>query len=433
MKTLRMLGLCLALSGMAPLLAQQTAPELEQARKEVDTLCSPYMGGRGYVNEGHKRAADYLEARFKEMGLKPAARRGKFQQKFSIEINLPTEAELTLNGDAKRVGVDYILHRASGSGKAEARVKDLGYAIDPPYKLKGKVAIFEAGFPEEIANDSERRNRYKKYARPEARIQELINGGASAIIIKKGKLTAGFGREVAPLPIIEVAEDSLPKRVRKVRLKTTSELTRIRTQNVVGIIEGTTKPDSFILLTAHYDHLGTYEDALFAGANDNASGTSMLLSMAEYFSKRPLDYSIMFIAFGGEETGLLGSRHFVYEDPRVDLSKVKFLLNLDLMGNGIDGIMAVGGRDFPDHFERLKALNDTLESVPVVRARPNAPNSDHFFFLREGVEGFFIYTLGGPPHYHDVNDNASTLVFSRFVEVRKLLLAFLEGIGKPQG
>ena len=227
--------------------------------------------------------------------------------------------------------------------------------------------------------------------------------------------------------MIEVKADLLPRKVKTAVLEVKAKPTRIISQNVMGYVEGTESPDTAILITAHYDHLGKLNEAIFTGANDNASGTTMLLSMAEYFTKpgNALPYSLLFIGFGGEETGLIGSRYYVERERVIPLEQTKFILNLDLMGNGDEGIMAVGGKDFPNHFEKLKAENGEEKFVPKVRARNNAPNSDHFFFLQNGVPGFFIYTLGGPPHYHDVNDNPSTIVLSRYVEVRELLIRFL--------
>ena len=110
----------------------------------------------------------------------------------------------------------------------------------------------------------------------------------------------------------------------------------------------------------------------------------------------------------------------------VPIKQTKFILNLDLMGNGDKGIMAVAGAEFPDRWEKLKALNEKQgDAIPKVKKRKNAPNSDHYWFVKEGVEGFFIYTEGGPPHYHDINDTAENLVFSRYVEVRALMIKFL--------
>ncbi|MEO1382026.1 MAG: M28 family peptidase, partial [Bacteroidota bacterium] len=125
---------------------------------------------------------------------------------------------------------------------------------------------------------------------------------------------------------------------------------------------------------------------------------------------------------------LIGSRFYVEKNPLFPLAQTKFILNLDLMGNGDEGIVAVGGTENKTFFEELKRINEILKAVPIVRARSNAPNSDHFFFLERGIPGFFVYTLGGPPHYHDVNDTAANLRFSRFTEVRELLMTFLSHI-----
>src|SRR4030095_9120627 len=106
--------------------------------------------------------------------------------------------------------------------------------------------------------------------------------------------------------------------------------------NVLGMVPGTLYPDSFIVFTAHYDHLGRMgKKALFPGANDNASGSAMIIDLARYYAQpanRP-KCSLLFIAFAGEEAGLIGSRYYT-ENPILPLEQIKFLINLDLMGNG---------------------------------------------------------------------------------------------------
>jgi Iap family predicted aminopeptidase len=432
MKSIRDHFLWLGVWGLMALTASAQSPlgpqeqVLVEARQVIDTLCSVYLGGRGYVSQGHQRAADYLVARFEAAGLQATGE--GFRQLFPIQINLATQAKVHLGADSLRAGRDFIVNRYSGSGQVEgAKLIDLGYALGNIGSLQGKVALFREGFPPEVANDSEQRKAYEDLARSDQRIERLLPAQPAAIVMLQPKLTAGFTRQQYPLPVIEVQADSLPRRARRISLDIRSEITTLTTQNVLGVLPGREQPDSFVVMTAHYDHLGGYEDAVFMGANDNASGIAMMLSMIDYFVAHPPRYSMLFIAFGGEETGLLGSRHYVYEDPRVPLTQMRFLLNLDLMGNGEEGIMAVGGKEFPAAYQRLVSLNDSLAAVPLVRARSNAPNSDHFFFLREGVPGFFVYTLGGPPHYHDVNDNPSTILLSRFAEVRGLMIRFLEG------
>ncbi|GAB4421246.1 MAG: hypothetical protein OHK0039_35810 [Bacteroidia bacterium] len=410
-----------------PLSAADAQAVLE-ARQHVDTLCSRFFAGRGYADDGHVRAAAYLAGQFQRLGLEPSGNAGQYFQYFTIQINLVKGAGLTIDGQALRPGHDFIVYRASGAGEVAGRVVDMGYGLKPSKKAAGRIVLLRDGWPADIANDADKRMQYEDLAHLPQRLAALMPYKPLAFVVVQNKLTAGFAREVLPVPVVEVLTTALPARPREARLHVRAGLETLRTQNVIGMIRGSRVPDTAIVISAHYDHLGTLDTAYFPGASDNASGTAMLLSMAAYFAQpehRPR-YTLLFIAFGAEETGLLGSRHYVERDPRVRLAQIRFILNLDLMGNGIDGITAVGGKDYPAYFDQLVRLNDSLQAVPKVAARSNAPNSDHYFFLQAGVPGFFIYTLGGPPHYHDVNDTASHLELSRYAQVRRLLLAFLE-------
>jgi Zn-dependent M28 family amino/carboxypeptidase len=191
-------------------------------------------------------------------------------------------------------------------------------------------------------------------------------------------------------------------------------------------VEGTSKKDSFLLVTAHYDHLGHMgKKAYFPGANDNASGTAMLLELARYYAlpENRLPYSILFIGFAAEEAGLVGSKHYV-EHPLVPLSSIKFMVNLDLMGSGKEGITVVNGSVFPKEFGLLDSLNKANSWFPKVVARGKAANSDHYFFTEKGVPAFFIYTLGEITAYHDIYDTASVVTLSKFKESFRLITGF---------
>jgi aminopeptidase YwaD len=405
---------------------------LPQARQDIAVLCSDSLAGRGYQDQAHQRAAAFIARRFDSLGLRPPLPEDRFLQIFPLKINRISSARLTLNGQILLPGADFIVHRMSAGGELpRTSVVDLGHGLEPPrQRVKGRIVLIRAGWPAEVANSSELKDQYQGFSRPEARIEAVAARGAVGVVLVQNKLTAGFARETFGLPVVELLEDRLPKRVRKASLQVTAEMARLNSYNVLGVVPGTTEPDSFLVLTAHYDHLGRLDSAIFAGGNDNASGTALLLALAAHFAENPLPYSLLFIAFGGEETGLIGSGHYVHREPVISLARMKFLLNLDLMGNGDEGIMAVGGKDFPPQFDQLVALNDSLQAVPVVRARANAPNSDHYFFLQQGVPGFFIYTLGGPPHYHDIYDTAANLQLSRYEEVFGLLEAFLRSRGE---
>lgn len=405
---------------------------LTKARTDVTRLTSEAFAGRGYVDNGHVIAAEFIRDRMIAAGLSPVVpgRRGEdaFFQPFEFTINLVQDGQLVPDGIPLAIGEEFIVNKYSGSGSLEAKVIDLGYGLNEKKfkKAKGKIVVFRAGWP--VGITSEVKEELSDLSGLLQRLKAIAKNDPVAIIILQPKLTHGFVAETAPFPILEVLESAWPEKVKYASLSTEASMTEVRSQNVIGQIEGTCDTDKTIVICAHYDHLGKVGDAIFTGANDNASGITMMLSMMDHFSQegnRP-EKNLLFIAFGAEEVGLIGSRFYAYQEPVVPLSEMDFLLNLDLMGNGVGGIMAVGGKTFPDIYDQLVSLNDELEAVPKVRARPNAPNSDHYWFLEEGVKGFFIYTLGGPPHYHDVFDTGENLELSKYVEVRELLIRFLE-------
>jgi Zn-dependent M28 family amino/carboxypeptidase len=169
------------------------------------------------------------------------------------------------------------------------------------------------------------------------------------------------------------------------------------------------------------------QNTYFPGANDNASGCGMLLELAERFCDKPLkNYNVVFVAFAGEEIGLLGSAAFVRNAP-IPLSRIEFLLNLDIMGSGDEGITAVNGSVFTSHFDRLVKINEANQYTPQIKKRGKAANSDHHFFTERGVPSFFVYTNGKNKHYHDIFDTYDELSFASFGGLANLFEAFLRG------
>lgn len=406
---------------------------LRQARADIQVLCSDSLAGRGYQEQGHQRAADYLSQRFEEIGLEAVIFQEEtgqwgYQQDFSLNINLISDARLVLDQDTLKLGPDFIPFRLSGQGSGRYKIKDVGYGLKDNSRIEGKIALVRDGWPEDLAGDRMAQDKYGNRKQMVGRIDALLAFEPAGFIILQEKLTAAFAREHLQVPILEVLPEAYGRKHKRASFSVDAQLSAIETQNVIGLVRGTQFPDTAIVISAHYDHLGKMGSAIFPGANDNASGVAMLLAMAQHFAANPLPQSVLFVAFGGEETGLNGSRYYVEQDPVFPLYRTKFVLNLDLMGNGDEGITAVGGTDFPAYFTPLQALNDSINAVPSVRARRNAPNSDHFFFLVNGVPGFFIYTLGGPPHYHDVNDTPEQLRLIKFRQVLDLLIRFLRSL-----
>ncbi len=417
---------------------------LEQGRKHAQALASPDMKGRGYQEDGHFIAARYIADRFAEYGLQPLPGVGSddypYFQTFSFATNLVSDLSLTLEKEQMEEGRQFIASSVTGRGEIDlAKVVDVGHGLPTDYKkkksVKGKMVVMRDGLPEKVAGSETLKEKYKDFRYLDRKLALAHQLGVEGVIVLKKKLTAGFRPMPVDFPVVEVLIDELPKKnkVKKAAMNVQAQLKRIQTQNVVGMIKGKTHPDSAIVLCGHYDHLGMQGNAIFYGGNDNASGTSLLITLAEHFSKpeNQPDYSLVFIAFGAEEAGLHGSRYYVKDAPAFPLEQTSFVLNMDLMANGDEGITAVAGAQFPAHRDLLRQTNDRLEAVPKVKSQGNRRNSDHYYFTEAGVPAIFIFTLGGPPHYHDIYDNYENMQFSKFAEIHELFVEYVEALMDP--
>lgn len=202
----------------------------------------------------------------------------------------------------------------------------------------------------------------------------------------------------------------------------------VTTWNVVGFIEGNdpTLKNEYIVLGAHYDHLGLggpssksdKKNTIHYGADDNASGTAALLEIAEKIAsnRTQLKRSVLFIAFGAEEQGLLGSRHFV-ENPLAPLSQIKLMINMDMVGrlNKEKHVYMGGAGTFPDGVTLMKTLGTDLGLTPIVHAG-SVGGSDHVSFYRKGISVLGMHT-GGHPQYHTPEDTLDLLNIKGEVQV----------------
>lgn len=198
-----------------------------------------------------------------------------------------------------------------------------------------------------------------------------------------------------------------------------------RSQNVCGYIPGET--DTMIVFTAHYEHLGMNGDTIFYGAHDNASGTAAVMDIARMANLQRGHYTYVFLFFGGEESGLVGSHYFA-DNPLIRLSKVKLLINIDLFCGGEDGLMVVNAnsRETAPFVDMLQSINDERGYAKKVARRDNAANSDHYWFTSE-CPAIFIYTLGGPfGGYHSPTDTCDGCGLGNYMNFMNLLRVFLE-------
>jgi hypothetical protein len=360
------------------------------ARKMVDTLTSPYFWGRGYTHDGVHKAADFLSAQFKAYGVKPMDGKS-YLQRFSYPVNtFPGKMRVIINGEELTPGKDYIVSPDSkgitATGKLEQ--KDSTHFIDQQNRI---------------------------------------------LLSLEDKLTWSVEGKALDYTLIQMAK----KAVKQLPATISAAIENVlipdfKTANICGVVKGTSKPDSVIAITAHYDHLGGMgSSTYFPGANDNASGVTQLLSMAKYYATHPQPFTMAFICFSGEEAGLLGSKYFT-ENPLIPLKNIRFLINLDLEGTGIDGITVVNATIYPHEFANLQRLNSEGNYLVKVNPRGKAANSDHYFFTEKGVPAFFIYTLGGIKAYHDVFDISATLPLTKYADLFKLIVKFNSSLMNTQ-
>lgn len=365
-----------------------TAQDLAFAKKMVDTLTSPYFWGRGYTNDGMKKAADFLSGQFKLYGLAPLKGDNYFQS-LNYSVNtFPGKMQLSINGKELVAGKDFI--------------------VSPDSKgVKGKGKLQQS--------DS----------------THFVNSANRFIVSLEDKLTWSVAQQTADYTMVQVDKKVVSGSIENFSAHIENKFVqKFEANNVCAIVKGTTKPDSFIVLTAHYDHLGGMgKDVYFPGANDNASGISLLLNLARYYAKNPAKYSIVFICFAGEEIGLLGSKYFT-ENPLIPLKKIRFLVNTDLAGTGEEGITVVNATEFPKEFAWMQEINKTYNLLAAVNPRGKAANSDHYFFTEKGVPALYYYTLGGIKAYHDVFDKAATLPLNEHEDLFKLMVLFVKRLSE---
>jgi len=378
----------------------------------LDSLCSENMHGRGYTQQGHIKAADYIQKLYTEIGLNSFD--SSYLQSFPLTVNtFPEQIFLSINQQKLKLGENYLIAPASHSCNEEKKVFRMKKNMTST-QLHKKRYSQKAPF---ITADI-----YSKYKDKE-QLHTLLSP-FSLQIQEKPILYGSLSQSQANNTHILLKQGTI-KNIKKIKIELKSELRKLVSQNVIGYIKGVEQEDSLIVVCAHYDHLGGMGQVFFPGANDNASGTALMLCLAKYFIKKPLKKSIVFIAFGGEEAGLVGSRFFV-EHPLFDLKKTSFVINLDLWGSGSKGITVVNGTEFTTAFERLKKINNRHSLVKTIKARKPSPNSDHYPFYNKGVPSFFMYAMGNDGGYHSIFDIPEKTEIYSFKNNFELLKKYIE-------
>lgn len=398
----------------------------DYALEIMDTLCSPYYDGRGYVNNGDVRSGDFIIDELKSIGVEHF-KKNSYEQFYSLNVNtFPYDIHVVLGKDTLNPGIEYLVDPRSGTAQGDFQVVEVnsnniitnyGGTINFALEEKGQK-IYAFNFTD--ITDKEKFEEIHQLAIKAMKYYP-------AIWVTNNKQMYSVGREQNNYPLINIDSASY-KQVETISLKINNKyIPKYESKNVIGVIPGK-KKKKYVVFSAHYDHLGRMgTNTYFPGANDNASGVAMLLSLARHYINYPPEYSMVFCFFSGEEAGLVGSRYFV-NNPFLKLKKVQFVLNIDIMGGAEDGITIVNGTKHEEAFNNLAEINTEKNYLTQIKKRGPTANSDHYFFSESGVPAFFIYSMGTVKNYHDVFDTSENTPLGKFDEVQQLLIDFVEGL-----
>jgi Peptidase family M28/PDZ domain len=417
-------------------------PQAASLAESVNALTTPEMDGRRSGTPGGDHAARRLADWLAAAGLRPGGDTGSFLQAFVLETSSrPGPASsLDLLGPTLRkldFGRDWIAHGGSLAGEVSGEVVFVGYGIevpDPVYDdyagadARGKIALALDGAPPQLV--SARVGRLDKLITakrrgaaallivgddlptPDKTAVEvgLLSGtvtreAADAVLAPSGRTIADVTRALSstrvPVPFATGTRAHI--RVEKVTDET-------RAANVIGILPGVDPAlaSEAVVVGAHYDHLGRVDGVVYPGADDNGSGTAVVLGLARAFAAAGgTGRTLVFAFFGAEELGLIGSRHYVNR-PAVPLDRTVGMVNFDMVGRLQGRPLQVGGGDSGS---RLRALvSDAAQADGVtldVNGSPYGP-SDHSRFYAAGVPVLFFFT-GGHADYHRPGDTADKI------------------------
>jgi len=399
----------------------------ERVTEIIRYLASDELAGRKTPSIGLEKAAGFLAAGFKAAGLEPVGKDKDWFHTYerSGTVTDPKDIELAvLDGDKRKVlepGTDFRVYRANSNYK-----RDIVEATVVPER------------------DAGRRLRRATPRRP-----VLIVVGKESVLWKtcagvRSELSGRRGRVRSRAPILLVREGLLPEQKRardaegaededdeaglRVAIKVAAPArAQLQLKNVVGVLRGKKRPGEYVLFSAHYDHLGVAlgrgGDSVYNGADDDASGTTAVLALAEAYANNQVqpDCSLLFVCFSGEERGFLGSRAFV-QDPPVALTAIRANLNIEMIGRPMKGNrMAawVTGKSLSD-FESIVAAGFKRADIRVVdfaQAAMLFGASDNMPLARKGIVAHSISAGSLHRDYHQPSD-----------EVRKLDLEHMTAV-----
>lgn len=408
------------------------------AREHIKYLSSKELHGRGAAYKGEIMAAEYIINNLREYGVEPLTE--EYRQKYDHPaFVMEGDVKCCIGKQVLTAGEDYRILPFSRplNGKytlIHIKPSDLinNKQIKAINKKYADIADHCLIYIDERQADFKNEKDEELYKKACAK-SEYENPFNTMGIIRNLKTRMVWGLSNTdfkrPHAYIYMNNDKITDKTKSIEFYYQNELMDFVHYNVCGVIKGTEQPEKYIVLTCHYDHLGAMgKDVYFPGAHDNASGCAFVLNMAKYFQEHPCKYSIAFLFFAGEESGLLGSKYFT-ENPLIPLENIQYAINFDLLGGGNEGFTLVNSTEGKgmEIYKRLVEINEDEQLVPKIAQRSNAANSDHYFFTQHKVPAIFMYTMGGKVGgYHDISDTNENCSLAMFDNIFRLFTTLIE-------
>lgn len=453
---------------------------VEDMKKHLYIIASAEMEGRNTPSTGLEKAADYIESQFKAIGLTPG-NNGSYRQVYRLYKDSMTGATMNINGISLELNNHF--QPQANNFAASMRFSEAvfaGYGISDPgvrddYKdlnVAGKLVIIADGTPSDYKPSA---TGFAAPASSFGKMNAAISKGAAALIIiynnfprRQMNMSSNFGMnsfKAAQLPFTFTASEAVAEKVMGEdgkgllsKLKTGSyssktyeaeielgysKITQTATaSNVIGVVEGSDLKDEYVFITAHYDHLGKRGDVIYYGADDDGSGTTGVIEMAEAFAKAKADgkgprRSIVFMAVSGEEKGLWGSGYYT-NHPIFPLEKTTVDLNIDMIGRSdssrhygdtLNYIYVVGDDKISSDLKVISEAANKLYTKMELDYKfndPKDPNriyfrSDHYNFAAKGVPIIFYYDGMLKADYHKPTDTPDKINYPLMVKRTQLV------------
>ncbi|RMF60928.1 MAG: M20/M25/M40 family metallo-hydrolase, partial [Calditrichaeota bacterium] len=436
----------------------------------ITYLSSDELEGRGTGTAGNKKAAYYIRELFKSFGLQPLG--NEYYQEFKVvtEVQLGEGNSLVTRTHGQEqsweVGTDFMPMPFTENQSATGKVAFVGYGISAPdlnyddysgIDPEGKIVIIMRESPDyedphgkfsdyvslsyKIRNAREHKVAGVLFVNPPSdtadelytlkRVQGDMQAGVPAIHVKQSVVTSILPES----QLFEALEEGIKSTMKpasfdipdvEIEMNPSVKLIEKPTWNVVGIVPGNDPKLSkeYIIVGAHYDHLGWgqegsrytgEEPAIHHGADDNASGVAAMLEVAKHIGENPQPRSVVFIAFGAEEMGALGSAYYC-KNPLVPLENTVLMLNLDMVGRLQENKLQVTGTGTSSAWDSLIDTLSNHHGLEVSKSADGYGPSDHASFYSQNVSVLNLFT-GLHDDYHKPSDTVDKINFDGLLTI----------------